>query len=500
MDLSDSQLNALNLSLEGKNIFISGLGGTGKTTLAMTIKTKLEESGRNVILTTLEKSDALRIGGITIHELLNLKNNGVDIISQQRVTHPTKLLVAADTIIVDDISKVHIGLFDCLARSLKKAEAKSSAKQLIVLGDFFRTPPFISAEERITLEDLYPNINIEDGHAFKAPAWAKRKFAPVTLDFPQSVDEKKQQVLRCITSSDIGKAINLLEKSRLRYESLFAANICFSADRSDEINSRELDALPSSNITLKAKVKSRSRKHGDIDVFGIPEYLVLKEGAKVVLTEDMNCIGGEPDYHRGSIAIVRKIDPLKYVLVELPNRKQIFIKPVIKAVPKLSAVIDNDGKHRIISSESIVIKQYPLRLAYALDVKSCNGMIFDSAVIMNDDGAQSPSAVYDALSLCSNMDSVHFSKSLDACDLICSDEVLEFQSNMTSTRFRWKASYHYPTKLIRVSEDMAEGHLAVEEALSSIRFSSEARKKALAMLYEMAGELKDMFSPEEDER
>lgn len=500
MVLTDSQQRALNLSLEGKDIFISGLGGTGKTTLAISIKTKLEELGRNVILTTLDKSDAVKIGGITIHELLNLKNNGLDIISERRVTHVTKLLVAADTIIIDDISKVHIGLFDSLIRSVKRAEAKSSVKQLIVFGDFFRTPPFIPAEEKIALENLYPRININEGQAFKALGWMQRKFTNINLDFPQSVDEMKKQVLKSITSSDADEAINILKKKPQKHESLFSANICLSSSRADEINSRELDALPSPKITLMARVKSSSRKKVDIDEFGIPKKLVLKKGAKVVLTEEMKCLGGETDYHKGSIAIVREIDPLKYLLVELSNRKQVYIKPVIKVVPKLSVVIDDEGKTKIITSDNIIIKQYPIRLAYALDVNDCEGLIFDSAVILNDDEAKKPSAVYEALSHCSNMDTVYFRKSLDAYDLIISDEVREFYSNLTATKFSWIASKHYPTKLIRVNAEMVPGYLAVEDALSSIMFPKEARKEALAMLYKMAGELKEMFSSNEDER
>ena len=65
MGLTKDQQKALDCCLDGKNIFITGGGGVGKTYLIHKIVDCLKESGRSVMLTAPTGRAAQLIGGAT---------------------------------------------------------------------------------------------------------------------------------------------------------------------------------------------------------------------------------------------------------------------------------------------------------------------------------------------------------------------------------------------------------------------------------------------------
>ena len=71
-NLNAEQQRALDLVLEGKNIFVTGVGGTGKSVLLREMRRRLELEGKVVGIAAPTGLAAEAIGGTTIHSVAGL--------------------------------------------------------------------------------------------------------------------------------------------------------------------------------------------------------------------------------------------------------------------------------------------------------------------------------------------------------------------------------------------------------------------------------------------
>ena len=146
LNLNTDQQNALNAVNSGRNVFITGGAGTGKSYLLRAIVYSLRSSGKNVIVCAPTGIAAANVGGMTIHTTFNFNSNALISPKRkksiQRVTAPVK---GADVIIIDEISMCRLDVFEAVISSITKAEAVSGIhKQIIVMGDFYQLPPVIA--------------------------------------------------------------------------------------------------------------------------------------------------------------------------------------------------------------------------------------------------------------------------------------------------------------------------------------------------------------------
>ena len=72
MGLTKDQQTALDCCMSGKNVFITGGGGVGKTYLVDQIVRALDEAGRTVMLTASTGRAAQLIGGSTCHRAFRI--------------------------------------------------------------------------------------------------------------------------------------------------------------------------------------------------------------------------------------------------------------------------------------------------------------------------------------------------------------------------------------------------------------------------------------------
>ena len=487
MVLTDSQQKAFDLALAGTDLFVAGKVGTGKSSLAKYIYGKLKEAGKNVVLASTTARGAFELGGVSVHELLNLKNNGINFATQKMIIHKTPVLLIADVIIVDDISDANIALMDTLLCTIAKTEEISTKKQLIIFGDFYLPAPELPIDEIESYKEYYPKINIDVAYAFKAPSWFKRNFRNITLDYPSSVSKGKADIINSIINNGGEKLIDYsLNHLAPRYKSVYSANICVSQKEADELNQKGFNEIDDNSFILRAKVKSENKEPVNTELFGIPKKLDLKVGQKVVLLEDRRSYGSELyNYHKGSFAIIKKIVPHQYITVELSNRVQVNIEAVTTV--KKRCEVEN-GKIKEI--DSIQIRQFPLKPAYAISVDDCRGLFFDNAIILNNpESEKNGSFFYSALSHCNNLDAVYFSNPVEPPSI--SQDVLEFYSDPSKKKYSWNSEKKYIKKVSSFYEDMIPGYRAIDEAIHDMKFSHEKRAKILNMILDMANKLKE---------
>jgi hypothetical protein len=134
----------------------------------------------------------------------------------------------------------------------------------------------------------------------------------------------------------------------------------------DSINGRELKHLSGDEMTYEMETKGNPNL---VDILKksclAPELLSLKKGAKVMFVKN----NFETGYANGTLGIVKEIEGFSGgPVVETLSGKLID-------VPVESWVIEEDGK---IKAE---LKQYPLRLAWAITVHKSQGMSLDAVEV-----------------------------------------------------------------------------------------------------------------------
>ena len=145
--LTDEQSAALIAYTEGKNLFVTGPAGTGKSFLITAIRKWSHEADRTLAVTASTGAAALLIGGRTLHSWagIGLGNGSVAaLMSSYMALSARKRIVAAHSLLIDEISMINDELFDKLDEYLqlvRRCVKPFGGMQLIVVGDFTQLPP-----------------------------------------------------------------------------------------------------------------------------------------------------------------------------------------------------------------------------------------------------------------------------------------------------------------------------------------------------------------------
>jgi ATP-dependent DNA helicase PIF1 len=145
-NLCPDQQIALDFFLSGRNLFISGAGGTGKTFLIQRLKSMGNTKGRKVAVCAMTGTAAQLIDGTTLHRWA-----GIGLGTPEALQRATKNTAAVgrwretEVLILDEVSMLDAALFDeldVLGRRIKRfPDAPFGGLQLVFCGDFCQLPP-----------------------------------------------------------------------------------------------------------------------------------------------------------------------------------------------------------------------------------------------------------------------------------------------------------------------------------------------------------------------
>jgi intein/homing endonuclease/energy-coupling factor transporter ATP-binding protein EcfA2 len=140
--LTKNQQEAYTYMTKGKNVFITGPGGCGKTFL-MKIFKKIYGTQKTIALTSLTGISAILLNGTTLHSYLGIGLGTASVESLKnkiiKKSFLKKRWQKLETIIIDEISMLDPELFDKLeevSRFVRKCEKPFGGIQLIISGDF----------------------------------------------------------------------------------------------------------------------------------------------------------------------------------------------------------------------------------------------------------------------------------------------------------------------------------------------------------------------------
>ena len=412
--LTSGQQQAFDLAKEGHNIFLTGLGGTGKSFVLNKIIEWAMEAGKNTVVCAPTGIAALNVGGSTIHRVLGIRP-GVTLKAGTVPWIPKESpLPACDLMIVDEISMCRLDLFDYLSASLRRAaimrkEVGKKPSQLIVVGDFCQLPPVVTKEERPLLEQKY-HREIGAGYPFAGDEWDSWDFARVEL--VEAIRQRDAEFVAALNACRVGDTSGLrwIEEHAAPQEPRDGITLCGRNNEAERENKRRLDALASPSFTYYGE------KSGEVEPGDLPTstMLELKAGARVMVLVNFS----EDTCMNGSLGTVSSCEE-DSVSVLFDTGKEIKLEPYRWEITK---PIFEDGKTKL--STVGTFTQIPLKLAYAITIHKSQGQTFDAVSIHPE--CWDPGQLYTALSRVSDITGLHLKYRCQDSFLVTSPDVIRF--------------------------------------------------------------------------
>lgn len=395
MQLSDEQEHSLDLFKEGKNLFITGPGGVGKTHLIHQFIKDAERRGKKVQVCALTGCASILLGcnAKTIHSWSGIKmakGSKTQIVERAlRGKKVKKNWKGIQVLIIDEVSMMSKKIFEALEELARFARSNSQpfgGLQVILTGDFFQLPPIGT-----------PNEPDTSAFCFESPLW----HTVIPLDnhielntmFRQK-DPKYIEILSQVRKGELSdqNIDTLREHSKRTYDIELNNGINISKlfpvrSRVDYINQLMFDKLDSteeeytiekiydcgvyleSGTSIEPIVMETCNNmtvtEKDYEMNGLlssaqcSEHLKLKVGALVMCTANIDIEHGICNGSQG-------------IIIDLKESPKIrFTNGFIMVIPK--------HHWQSIDYPRIAIKQYPLQLAWALTIHKIQGATLNMA-------------------------------------------------------------------------------------------------------------------------
>ena len=360
-----TQAEALDILKMGKNVFLTGAAGSGKTYVLREYINYLKSHAISVAVTASTGIAATHIGGQTIHSWSGLGIRDTltdrDIDDMMQKSYLYKRFENAKVLIIDEISMLHhfrLDLIEWVCRQFKHNDAPFGGMQVVLCGDFFQLPP-------ITRGEIY-----ESQFAFKADTWEGSNFSVCYLsEQHRQNDDIYISILNEIRQNNVSRKTRELLSSRLNIDDKVSDDLGIGTTKLfthnidvDIINHKYLSLVSGEQKDFTMVWKGSSHIADALKKSCLsPEILSLKIGAKVMFTKNHQ----EGKYVNGTLGVIESFNSFGEPVVRTFSKELIDVSPT-------TWQIEEEGK---IKAE---ISQYPLRLAWAITVHKSQGMSLDA--------------------------------------------------------------------------------------------------------------------------
>lgn len=377
------QDQALNLLKMGKNVFLTGAAGSGKTYLLNKYINYLKDNNVGVAVTASTGIAATHLQGTTLHSW-----SGIGV--KENITQKDLEKLSTDSrikrnykknkvLIIDEISMLHkhqLDMVDTIAKHILCSDEPFGGIQIVLCGDFFQLPPIASG---------FPEL--EKHFAFEANSWKKGNFhVCYLLEQHRQDKDPLLDILNDIRSGTAGEHTKIPLRTRYKKEpegstkatKLYSRNI-----NVDLINENELVNIEGKEKTYFMMTEGFGALVESLKKSCLaPEQLKLKVGAEVMFIK--NDPSGK--YVNGTRSHVIGFD------------KSIEGWPIVKTYDnRIMTVYPEEWKYEENGVVRAMISQVPLRLAWAITIHKSQGMTLDAAEIDLGDAFE-PGMGYVALS------------------------------------------------------------------------------------------------------
>ena len=365
-----TQRDALNILKTGKNVFITGPAGSGKTYVVNEYIKYLKDHDVSIGVTASTGIAATHMGGVTIHSWSGIGINdrlGEDDLEEiSQKSYVRKKIEDAKVLIVDEVSMLHhfrLDLVNRVMKKIKKSEEPFGGLQVVLSGDFFQLPPVSRMGD--------PDARF----IYTSDSWKEAGFVVCYLEENyRQTDDASLYILNEIRGGEVSDGAR--EQLAARYNKrtmtgieptrLFTHNVDV-----DTVNDTALSKVDSPEFLYEMRTKGRKPLVEALKKSCLaPEFMRLRKGARVMCVKN----NFEQGYVNGTLGVVISCGPGVAPIIrtaanpQFPDGRTITIEPAIWRI--------EDGG-RVLAE----LEQYPLRLAWAITVHKSQGMSLDAVEV-----------------------------------------------------------------------------------------------------------------------
>lgn len=417
------QAEALSALRDGRNVFLSGNAGTGKSYVLNAFISDLK--ARNVDFLALAPTGIAALNltdGSTIHRTLKIAPG---VCAPDGPKGSRKVLDAAKVIIIDEISMCRIDLFDHVMGMISQSMTRNGAKQVVLVGDFFQLPPVVTERDSALLMKFYPG-NLQ-GWCFKSRYWTGFDFEPHVLktvvrqSAPDFIDNLNRARVGDASCLDYFNAHSRSSRAYLPKDTLV---LCANNRIADSINRENVDALDAPKVEFTAAVTGMVNSGDKM----APERIVLCRGARV-----MSLVNSPQEgYVNGTQGTVTDASADAVTVKFDGADEKVRIERHRWEINKSEAIVEMDEEGRPVNRVKTAVvgayTQIPLKLAYAITIHKSQGLTFDACCVHTKVFAEGQ--LYVGLSRVRSAAGLTVFPKIEPNRLIASREVVEFYDSL----------------------------------------------------------------------
>lgn len=421
--LTEKQEYAIECFEKGKNIFITGPAGCGKTFLLNNLINKLSNFEKEQVAITAMTGVAATLlpEGRTLHSWagIGIGNGDSEHLYKyvRKVSKNRERWNSVKVLIIDEVSMLTLELFeklDYIAQKIRNRKTFFGGIQLIFCGDFCQLPPVKSTD-----------------YCFQSELWQENIHNILLTKIFRQDNDTFQTLLNEIRLGYISDENIILLKQRIKkikYENGIIPTCIYPTNAQvSSINEKEIEKLKQENSSILFKcVDKVYNREKDVIVKTGKSYEKIIEfiNKSSMLVDNLElCVGCQ-------VMLVVNYD----MDIKLANGSRGIVTGFVNGNPRvlfrhgIEQIITPYQQTNELSVYSVTRTQIPLRLAWAVTVHKSQGMTLDY-VVTDLGNVFLPSQIYVTLSRVRSLDGL-FLKNINFSKIYCDDAVKEFYENI----------------------------------------------------------------------
>ncbi|MCC6752013.1 MAG: AAA family ATPase [Deltaproteobacteria bacterium] len=391
----------------GRNVFLTGAAGTGKTFVLKRWLDVAEVRGTRVARCASTGIAALPLGGRTLHRISGLRYHDCVRRALNRngwwFKHKAAQLSLIDVLLVDEVSMIGdrtLAAADLLFRIARSRPGEPfGGVRIVFVGDMAQLPPVSTPD-------------VPQRHPFFAKTWADLDL--VTVELTQVMRQSDQAFVSILQDMRRGEvsdeAFDLLKSRRVSNPPDDATILVATNATAERINTAKLLSLPGETIDVDAQDECAETPFGTASMKTLsdnclaPETLSIRVGARVMFLVNDSTLNGER-FVNGDLGTVIDVTPEEALMagvgadgmiasrVPAMGRRSDFTSEMgngyddgceVASAPAIP-VRKDDGTIVYVGLSGWAVRddddycvarrlQYPLRLAWAITIHKSQGM------------------------------------------------------------------------------------------------------------------------------
>lgn len=428
--------------LAGKNLFITGPGGCGKSYFIKQVYEHAKCEGKNIKVTSLTGCSAilLNCNATTIHKWGGFGlGKGDDFQCYRKIVKLKKEqnYIDTDILVIDEVSMMNEKIFDLvdyLCKRIRKCPDKPfGGIQLICSGDFYQLPPVC----------IDKTIEIEKNFCFQSQLWDITFDSTYEFDvnFRQKDDETYYKILQEIREGSISlDSVELLvecskKKIHENDDTIIPTKIFPIKKYVEQINKTEIGKLKEKKYSYTPKIYYGTSELRSLEVITDKkiktelDYMLQNSMFENELELCVGCqvmcisnIDQENNLVNGSQGVIVDF----HYDIEKNN-----YYPIIKFDRITNPIVIKEKQWYLETNEKYTVQQLPLILSWAITIHKAQGLSIDKALVDIGANVFECGQTYVALSRVKSLDGLYL-KSINLKKIRAHPDVVKFYNSLRS--------------------------------------------------------------------